>query len=146
MIIKLKRRTQPFRPNVNGYIYTKKAFDTAMDHYMECGGKVFLAPCADRMSELYGNFGRSNIDPMFYIGYIDHYSDEYIWIQVENDNDLMKKYLKDTNNLEVYMKYICDLSNFEYYDKDSKIIKRLKIQCFDVPCIPRNDFKFLNKV
>lgn len=143
MIIKLKRKTQSFKPNVNGYTYTKDAFETAMDNYMKHGGSVYIAPSADRSSELYGKFGMYGfIDPRFFIGSIDHYSDEYIWVSLIEENDLAKEYLQnqETGDLEIYMKYIIQNPEEDYEDYDGRIIKHFKIICFDIPCIPHDKF------
>lgn len=143
MIIKLKRKTQPFKPNVNGYTYTKHAFETAINDYMKRGGSVYIAPSADRSSELYSKFGIDGfIDTRFFIGSIDHYSDEYIYISIKEETDLIKEYLQnqETRDLEIYMKYIIQNPEKDYEDYNSKIIKHFKIICFDIPCIPHDKF------
>lgn len=127
-IITIKRATKSDEPNVNGYTYTKDAFDTAMHNRLKSGVPIIVSICPQ---ELYTTLKREELVSKYSIGYVKSYDDDTISIVLDGYNKkLVDKFLiPNKDKLVIMMRYLCNP------DESKMITKITHILLFDIPIV-----------
>lgn len=140
----LPRKTRPGIPHIMNRVYTREAFNNAMEEYIKIGGGLYMAPVTIIDETIYGANTTSYINTVVYKNFHDPFiNKEYLIGKVDKWDDYTITFKYSTTPTTSKLIHLIDKDtkvNLRYepirIDSRTKQITSMKITMLDIPVIP----------